>query len=166
MRDDATDCLRGRDARRRLSGTDPLARLFLADDELAHYVCGWMCEHRPTAARLVRLARPNLPKRLAEDRGQPQLGQLGPHRRQPPARRRCAEWLEQIRVPVWMLAGSDDRSLPLDLLRSLAERNARIKLLVVAGAGHDLPLSHPGDCIAALSAAEQEVLDVGPELQA
>jgi pimeloyl-ACP methyl ester carboxylesterase len=60
--------------------------------------------------------------------------------------------LARLRIPVHLIAGSEDRALDHRLLMAVADGDDHVELRTIDGAGHDLPLSHPDDCIEALRA--------------
>jgi pimeloyl-ACP methyl ester carboxylesterase len=51
--------------------------------------------------------------------------------------------LETLSCPVHILHGSENRTIPLDKVRTLAEGNPRIILDAIAGAGHTLAMDRP-----------------------
>ncbi len=57
------------------------------------------------------------------------------------SREDIGEALDEIRVPVTILSGSDDRTIPAEVLRrDIAERLTDARLEIIAGAGHLLPV--------------------------
>jgi len=54
-----------------------------------------------------------------------------------------SEMLETLSCPVHILHGSENRTIPLDKVRTLAEGNPRIILDAIAGAGHTLAMDRP-----------------------
>ncbi len=57
------------------------------------------------------------------------------------SREDISEVLGEIRVPVTILSGSDDRTIPAEVLSSdIAERLTDARLEIIAGAGHLLPV--------------------------
>ncbi|MEA2670508.1 MAG: hypothetical protein QOG45_728, partial [Chloroflexota bacterium] len=59
-------------------------------------------------------------------------------------------WLLEAGVPVRLLTGGADPLPDVGLLEELAAAHPRIRLEVLPGADHLIPLSHPGSCLAAM----------------
>jgi pimeloyl-ACP methyl ester carboxylesterase len=53
------------------------------------------------------------------------------------------ELLARLDLPVVLLWGEDDREVPVAVAELAASQLPKAELLVVAGAGHHLPRTHP-----------------------
>lgn len=132
-------------ARRHLASMDPLARLLITNEDLAERACAVMCRHRSTAAALVRVARPRLPATLAHDRVEHSWASYSQTLANLVLSADAQHWLDDIRVPVHLVAGTDDDALDHDFLHELADRHRHVTITVITG-GHDVPLSQPTRC--------------------
>ena len=65
-------------------------------------------------------------------------------------------WLSKLTVPVHLMVGDRDRVPDLAHLRELSGHHRRLRVTVISGAGHDLPLTHAGVLMAALVEATPE----------
>jgi pimeloyl-ACP methyl ester carboxylesterase len=139
-------------ARRCIARADPVVRAFMASDSLGERLCALMCRHPTAAARLVRVARPDLPAALAADRVQHSWWSYSETLDHVILAADAHRVLAGLRIPVHLIAGSEDRALDHQLLGVVAGRADHVELHTIDGAGHDLPLSHPDDCIEALRA--------------
>lgn len=140
-----------RDAQAGISRVDPLARLLTANPRLAARACAVMCRHRRLAAGLVRLLRPSLPAALAADRVEHSWASYSQTVSQLVIAAEAPGWLDDVKVPVRFVAGTDDRALDHAFLAGLASRHPHVDLEEVAG-GHDLPLARADLCVGAIRA--------------
>lgn len=138
----------GAAARRWLKGANPLLRLFVASPWLSEAVCSWVCEHRDVAGRVGRLIRPELPAPLAEDRVKHTYRSYSQTLAKVIVSAGAAASIEDVAVPIHLVAGAGDDLLDRHFLRRLAERHPHVSLEVWPDAGHELPLTHPGACVA------------------
>lgn len=137
-------------ARTHLAGTDPLARLLLSNTDLARRTCELMCRYRKPATVLIQLARPNLPHQLAADRVRHTWTSYAESLRQLVLAGHAPDQLDHVRVPVRILVGDHDKAVDPAFLHRLVDRHPNVTFTKVRDAGHDLPLSHPGRCIAVI----------------
>ena len=56
-------------------------------------------------------------------------------------------WLEDLDVPVRVVAGDGDGAMDLTFLDAVARSHQRLSLRVVAGGGHYLPLARANLCV-------------------
>ncbi len=107
-------------ARRWLRRGNPLVGLFVATPSLSEAVCDWMCEHRDPAGRLGRMLRPELPRPLAEDRFE-HLPSYSQTLAKVIIAAGAAGWIEDVAVPIQLIARTDDAVVDLAFLRHVAE---------------------------------------------
>jgi len=139
-------------ARRCIERADLVVRAFMASDALGERLCALMCRYPRAAAQLVRVARPDLPGPLAADRVQHSWWSYSETMDHVILAADAHRVLARLRIPVHLIAGSEDRALDHQLLMAVADRDDHVELRTIDGTGHDLPLSHPDDCIEALRA--------------
>lgn len=144
-----------RSARAHIARIDPLARLLVANTELAARACAVMCRHRGAAAAAVRLLRPDLPGPLADDRVKHSWASYSQTLSNLVVAAEASTWLAEISVHVRIVVGSDDEGLDHDYLSELADRHDHVTLDHVRG-GHDVPLAAPAMCLAAIRQAISE----------
>jgi pimeloyl-ACP methyl ester carboxylesterase len=121
-------------------------RLFALDTPWARAVCGWMCRHRQTAARLVEWLRRDLPREIARDAVDHTWPSYSRSLRNLVLRAHGADDVSRLRVPLHLIAGTDDAVLDLGFLEELARSHGHVRLERWPG-GHDLPLSDPDRCV-------------------
>lgn len=131
------------DARAHLGAMGPMARLFTLPGPVAERACRWVCDHRTLSARVARWTHPSLPRVVAEDSVQhtwPSYSEtladvlLTDH----------GTWVDTVRAPIQLVAGTRDRVVDLAHLRALARR-PNIELDLWPG-DHHLPLRDPERC--------------------
>lgn len=140
-------------ARQQISSIDLLARILLSNEPLGERLCGAMCRYPTIAASLVRLAHPTLPAPLALDRVRHSWSSYRETLSSLVLAAEAPSWIAAIDVPIQIVAGARDGALDLSFLHSLARLHEHVSLRVVPDAGHDLPLSHPDECIGELREA-------------
>lgn len=138
-------------ARQQIGRIDPLSRVVLFDEALGRRMCTLMCRYRRTATALVRLSRPTLPAPLVEDRVAHSWSSYHETLSNLVVSVEASAWIDDIDVPVRFVAGDVDAAVHLPFLQELTRTHAHVELDVVCGGGHDLPITHPDACIAALS---------------
>ena len=141
------------DARRRIASLGLLARIFALDSPAARSVCALMCRYRPAAARLASWLRPDLPSELARASVQHSWASYSQSLSEVILAAPGNADLAASRVPVRMLAGDRDDVIDLPWLQTLADELPHVLLERVAGGRHDLQLTDPTRCIAAIRAA-------------
>lgn len=137
-------------ARRRIARTGTMARLSVASP-FAHTICRWVCDHRSLAARLAVWSHPHLPAPIAADGVLHSWASYSETLERVILAAEAHRWLEDIDLPVRLIAGQSDRVVDLSLLTALAARHSHLDVDVWPG-GHDLPLAHPERCCALIEA--------------
>lgn len=137
-------------AREQIGRIDPLARVLLLNEALGRRMCALMCRYRRTAKVLVRLSRPTLPGPLAEDRVEHSWSSYHETLSNLIVSVEAVAWIDDIDVPIRLVAGDVDAAMHLPFLRELTRTHPHVELDVIIDGGHDLPLTHPEACIAAL----------------
>ena len=134
-------------AQQQLSRANVLIRLLVVNPRLGEAVCGWMCKHPGLAALLGRLARPDLPQPLAEDRFKHSYRSYSETLDKVILAAGAAAGIGEIAIPVHLVAGSADTIMDHDLLLEIAARHDHVRLSVWPGAEHELPLTHAVACV-------------------
>lgn len=130
------------EARRHLAELSTLNRLTLSSSPLGQAVCSVMCHTRPLWQLLAPYLAPGVPPPVARDAVQHTWTSLTG------TLEHCvfdaaSEKLRLVTgIPVVLVHGTADRSAPIENVRQLVARNRGARLVELAGAGHDLPLSH------------------------
>ena len=135
-------------ARGWLSRANPLVRLFIAKPSLSEAVCDWMFGHPNLAGRLGRMLRPELPAALAEDRLRHTYRSYSQTLAKVIISAGAAGWIEDVAVPIRLVAGSDDDLVDRAFLHDMSERHPHLSLSVWPDAEHELPLTHAAACVA------------------
>ena len=110
----------GPDMSRALPRSDGTTDLYVVRDRYQELFCADVSA--PQAARMAATQRPATQEALSEPSGERPL------------------WRE---LPSWFLIGEDDRIIPPELQRFMAERAGAKRALTIAGASHALPVSEP-----------------------
>lgn len=137
-------------AKRRIGAASPMAKVFVLPGSLAERSCRWVCEHRGAAALVARWSHPGLPPELAADAVQHTWHSYSE------TLDRClltgapATWLDEIAVPVRLIAGTHDGVVDLDFLDELARRHATTLHVERWEGDHRLPLTDARHCIDAI----------------
>jgi pimeloyl-ACP methyl ester carboxylesterase len=151
-------------ARQQIAQLGWLNRLFGPDKWAAKLACQNLCQARPgLAARLYSILRPDLPYPLVEDSTRHSWVSYSETLRRVILAAEGANWLATATSPILMVAGTEDRYLDLEYLRSLADQNSQVQLHVWAGQEHDLPLSQPERCLKAIESWNDPALGGGDE---
>lgn len=138
-------------ARRQVRRLGLLERLFAFQDRAVKLFCTNLCEKRPElAARLYSVLRRDLPYPILADATRHSWISYSETIKRVILAAEAVRWLASVRCDVELVAGTEDRLLDLDLLRELTERYPHVRLRVVPGAGHHLPLTRPELCLAAI----------------
>ncbi len=135
-------------ARRWLGRANPLVGLFVASPSLSEAVCDWVCEHPKLAGRLGRVLRPELPRPLAEDRFKHTYRSYSQTLAKVIFAAGAAGWIEDLAVPIHLVAGTDDDVVDRAFLRQVSDSYAHVSLALWHEAEHELPLTHPMACVA------------------
>jgi pimeloyl-ACP methyl ester carboxylesterase len=134
--------------RRALTWTE---RTFCTDTRSSRRLCRAMCMRRPWLARRVATGyRPELPLAVALDGVRHTWESYSQSFAEVVAATARPGWLVEAGVPVRVLTGGADPLPDVGLLEELAAAHPRVRLEVLAGADHLIPLSHPGSCLAAI----------------
>lgn len=134
-------------ARREISSIDPLARVLLSNEPIGERLCAAMCRYPAVAAALVRFAHPTLPAPLAADRVRHSWSSYRETLSSLVIAAEAPSWIAEVDVPIRIVAGARDGAVDLSFLRSLPRLHEHVSLRVVPDAGHDLPLTHPEECV-------------------
>jgi pimeloyl-ACP methyl ester carboxylesterase len=138
-------------ARQQIARVGWLERLFGPDKWAAKMACENLCQARPRLAmRLYSIIRRGVPYPLIEDSVRHSWVSYSETLRRVVLAAECASWLASARTRVLLVAGTQDKYLDLEFLRSLAGQQPNVRLDVWAGQGHDLPLSEPERCVSAI----------------
>lgn len=136
-------------ARSHIAGLGLLTRLFAMDNRTAQAVCAWMCcPHPEVAARLAQILRPDLPGPVARAGVHHSWASYAGTLRNLVLAAPAAAWLDQLQMPVHVVAGTNDRVLDREFLEQLAMTRGSFTVTWWAGAGHDAPLTDPSRCLA------------------
>jgi len=135
-------------ARRSLGRAHFLVRLFALSPRLSEAACRWIRGHRPLATRLARLARPDLPEALAKDRLKHTYLSYSTTLAKVIVAAGTGASIDRLRVPVHLVAGDKDTVVDLAYLAELEACNDGVSLAIWPGAGHEVPLTHPSQCLA------------------
>jgi len=136
-------------ARAHIARLGPWVRFLAMDTPWARAACGWMCRHRPLAARLAEWMRPDLPGPIARDAIHHTWSSYSGTLRNLVLGAQQGQDLVRTRVPLHLIAGGQDPVVDLEFLRELARDHAHVQLEEWPG-GHDLPLRQPERCVATL----------------
>lgn len=138
-------------ARQQIAQLGWLGRLAGPDKWAARLACQNLCQARPRlAARLYSMIRPDLPGALVEDSTRHSWVSYSETLRRVILSAEGANWLASAGSPVLLVAGTEDKYLDLQFLRSLVDQLPHVRLELWAGLGHDLPLSQPERCLSAI----------------
>ncbi|MBW3574380.1 MAG: alpha/beta hydrolase [Actinobacteria bacterium] len=146
-------------ARRCLSRASPLVGLFVASPSLSEAICNWMCEHQNVAGRLGRMLRPDLPAPLAEDRFKHTYRSYSQTLAKVVVAAGAAGWIEDVEVPIRLVAGTHDDLIDRAFLEDLSQRHPHVSLSWWPQAQHELPLTHPAACVAEIQHVRASLLD-------
>ncbi|MDP9403380.1 MAG: alpha/beta hydrolase [Actinomycetota bacterium] len=150
-------------ARRRLGQAHVLLGLFVLNSRLAESVCDWMCRHRQFAAWLGRLIRPDLPAPLAEDRLEHTYASYAESLAKVVLAAGVAASVEDLDVPVHLVAGGRDTIVDRDFLDTLASDHSHVTLSVWEGDEHEIPLTQPATCVAEIKKLRAVVAHNSPD---
>ncbi len=139
-------------ARAHVTATSPMGRLFVLPGRSAENACRWVCDHRRLAARLAVLTHPGLPPEIAADAVQHTWSSYSQTLQQVILAAEGSTWLERISCPVHLVAGHHDPVVDHGHLRRLGDAHNNIELTERTGR-HDLPLTHPAECMKVIAAA-------------
>jgi pimeloyl-ACP methyl ester carboxylesterase len=143
-------------ARAHIGRLGPWVRIFAMDSVWARWACAWMCRHREPAARVAQWLRPDLPAEIARDGVAHDWHSYSGSLRELVLAAQARQDLEQLEIPVRLIAGESDRVVDVDLLRELAASRENATLERWPG-DHDLPLVDPERCVDALRTLAREV---------
>ncbi len=139
------------DARQHLAALGAMARLFANDGHLAEVACRWVCSHRDAAAKLAVLSRPDLPAEIVRDGVQHSWNSYSETLTGLVLTSNAGEWLDDIDVPVVLIAGDRDAACDLGWLRTLSARHLNVRLEIWRG-DHHLPLTEPAAIVQLIDA--------------
>jgi pimeloyl-ACP methyl ester carboxylesterase len=134
-------------ARHRLARLSPMTRLFGLDTRWAELACKWLCQrHRPLAATLATRIRPDLPEALTNDAVQHSWESFSETLTRLLLTAEATTWLDQIDVPIHLIAGEQDPVVDIPLLLELEQDHPAIHVDIWTDGRHDLPLIYPDRC--------------------
>lgn len=136
------------EAKARLEAMGPMVRLFSMPGPLPRRICKWMCTYRRTAGWLAVLLRPDLPLIVARDGVQHTWQSYVQTLEAVILESRSATWLDALTIPVDLLAGRADASMPLKTLQAATREGTGLTMI---DGGHDLPLPQAAACLAVIS---------------
>lgn len=134
-------------ARRHLADIDPMGGLLTLESPLARRACIAFHEHPGFSSVVVRLLRPGLPAPIARDTASHTWASYWESIEKVLLPAEGEAWIRETRVPIRLVEGEDDRVVEPRFLRELAGRYPWVSLSIVPGGGHDLPLTHPSQCL-------------------
>lgn len=118
----------------------------------APLLCRNLCGRRPDLARRIGSRwRPELPGALIADGVLHSWASYSQSREEILAPRRWSEWIGELRVPVRIMARTGDALTDAPLLRSLATADGRVRVDIVEGGDHGMPLYEPDVCLGAIT---------------
>jgi pimeloyl-ACP methyl ester carboxylesterase len=138
-------------ARKLIGGLGWLEHQLANNEPWAEITCNLVCKNRGTAAAIASLIRPGLPAAIRRDGVQHSWASYSGSFREISAATLSRRWLANIRVPVQLVAGSEDPITDLVYLRELAGLLPYVALSICDGADHNLPLTHPADAVAVIT---------------
>lgn len=138
-------------ARRCLGEMGVMVRLFAMQTPWAWRVCQWVCAHRRAAAWVAVAVRPDLPVAVARDGVWHTWDSYMQTLAHVIIESGSVRWLAEPPAPVRLLVGQADAGIARDELAA-ASAHAAVELRTLDG-GHDLPLTHGADCLAAIREA-------------
>lgn len=138
-------------ARAHLAAMGPMAKLFALPGPIAAAACGWVCAHRPLAAKLAVLTHPHLPAEVAADSVEHTWASYTGTLTDVVLAAEASSWLSDIAVPVMFVAGDADRVVDRAHLEHVAAQTP-VRYEIWTG-DHHLPLRRSADCAALLAAA-------------
>lgn len=145
-------------ARRGVVRTSPMGRLLAFDSPLARRSCIWFHRHAAASVVLTRLLRPDLPGAVARDTVKHTWESYWQTLEQMILPAQGENWLREAAAPVRLVLGSKDQVADFRYLEEIAARYPHVSLLLVRGAGHDLPLTRPDLCVAEIRRTESSAL--------
>lgn len=144
------------EARRRLARAGALLWAVVRFPPVGQAVCGWMCRHHEAAEIVGRLVRPDLPAPLAADRMRHTYESYSRTLEQVVLAAAVPSWLHQSQVPIRFVVGTDDTIVDLPFLQELV--TDPVALSVWPRAEHELPLTHPAECLGEIEGLRRRVL--------
>jgi pimeloyl-ACP methyl ester carboxylesterase len=128
-----------------------LERQLAYDLAFAETSCHWVCNHRNAAAGLARLLQPGMPWPIVRDGVQHTWTSYSQTFRGVLLAVPGDSLLKRIDAPVTLVAGLADRIPDRAHLHHLADHHPNLRVVEHEG-DHNLPLTHPGWCLAELRA--------------
>ncbi|MHB8718387.1 MAG: hypothetical protein ACYDAC_05800 [Candidatus Dormibacteria bacterium] len=120
--------------------------------QLSPLLCRSLCARRPDLARRIGARwRPELPGPLVADGVLHSWASFSKRRAEILAPRPWPEWIGELGVPVRILARTGDAPTDAPLLRSLATADGRVRVEIVEGGDHGMPLYEPEVCLGAIA---------------
>lgn len=132
-------------ARKHLAAMGTLVRHFALQTPIARRTCHWMCRNRALAGWLAIVFRLDLPTPVARDGAQHTWKSYSQTLEKVVIESRSARLLDEVQVPVLLVAGDEDPAMARETLNQLAQK-PNVELHILKG-GHDLPLRRLGRCL-------------------
>jgi pimeloyl-ACP methyl ester carboxylesterase len=130
-----------------IARTGPLGGLLTFESPLARRTCIWFHEHPGVSTALVRLLRPGLPAPVARDTSSHTWESYWGTMSKVILPAEGEEWLREIRIPVRLVLGDRDQITSPHYLKEITQLHPWVSFSLVPGGGHDLPLTHPQQCL-------------------
>jgi pimeloyl-ACP methyl ester carboxylesterase len=144
------------DAKQHIARMGLFEKFFALDTPFARALCQWECDHREWAAPIAELLAPELPRAITRDSVNHTPASYFGTMEGVILAARGGGWLENIHIPVVMVAGDSDEAMDLDYLGRLAKKHSNVLVSVLRGYGHNFPLSIPATCIAMIEKAADQ----------
>lgn len=137
-------------ARAHLAAMGPMAKLFALPGPIAAAACGWVCAHRPLAARLAVLTHPNFPAQIAADSVAHTWASYTGTLTDVVLAAEASSWLPGVAAAVTVVAGDQDKVVDHRHLERLTASSGS-RYLAWAG-DHHLPLRRSQSCLELMTA--------------
>jgi len=134
-------------ARGRLSRVGPGTRLFGLDTRWAELSCRHLCQRHPAlAARLACWWCRGVPRPIAADAVEHSWASYCETLIRVLLTADATAWMNEIDIPIHLVAGAHDRVVDRALLVSLAGRHPNVTFVALPRLGHDAPLADAATC--------------------
>ena len=138
-------------ARRQVRRLGRLERLFAFQDWASMIFCKTLCQKRPhLATRLYARIRPEFPYPILQDATRHSWISYSETIKKVILAAEASQWLASTSRPVDLIAGTEDNLMDLGYLRELSARYSQVRLRIIPGADHQLPLTRPEECLAVI----------------
>lgn len=138
-------------ARAHLAAMGPMAKVFALPGPIAAAACGWVCAHRPLAARLAVMTHPHLPAAVSADSVAHTWASYTGTLTDVVLAAEAPSWLPDVVAPVTLVAGDRDKVVDRRYLTWLGT-SSPVRYLTWEG-DHHLPLRQAQRCARLLGEA-------------